>query len=60
MKPMLRSVLLGTLAAVRLCTTPVFAQEVGQVTTLPVPRFVSMNASEGRVRRGPSLARRLR
>ncbi|HBR39417.1 MAG TPA: aspartyl-trna synthetase, partial [Sulfitobacter pontiacus] len=53
MKPMLRSVLLGALAAVHLCTTPVFAQEVGQVTNLPVPRFVSMKASEGNVRRGP-------
>lgn len=59
MKPMLRSVLLGALAAVHLCTTPVFAQEVGQVTNLPVPRFVSMKASEGNVRRGPSLTHRI-
>ena len=59
MKPMLRSVLLGALAAVHLCTTPVFAQEVSQVTNLPVPRFVSMKASEGNVRRGPSLTHRI-
>jgi len=40
MKPMLRSVLLGALAAVHLCTTPVFAQEVGQVTNLPVIEYL--------------------
>lgn len=31
----------------------------GQVTNLPLPRFVSMKASEGNVRRGPSLTHRI-
>nr|WP_246253553.1 SH3 domain-containing protein [Sulfitobacter maritimus] len=31
----------------------------GQVTNLPLPRFVSMKASEGNVRRGPSLSHRI-
>ncbi|MFD2739770.1 SH3 domain-containing protein [Sulfitobacter aestuarii] len=32
---------------------------IGAVTNLPVPRFVSMKASEGNVRRGPSLSHRI-
>lgn len=31
----------------------------GQVTNLPIPRFVSMKATEGNVRRGPSLSHRI-
>lgn len=31
----------------------------GAVTNLPVPRFVSLNAVEGNVRRGPSLSHRI-
>lgn len=31
----------------------------GPVTNLPVPRFVSLKASEGNVRRGPSLSHRI-
>ncbi|EDQ05817.1 hypothetical protein DSM14862_02800 [Sulfitobacter indolifex] len=31
----------------------------GQVTNLPLPRFVSLKASEGNVRRGPSLSHRI-
>lgn len=31
----------------------------GAVTNLPLPRFVSLKASEGNVRRGPSLAHRI-
>jgi SH3-like domain-containing protein len=31
----------------------------GQVTNLPLPRFVSMKAAEGNVRRGPSLTHRI-
>lgn len=34
-------------------------QSKGQVTQLPIPRFVSMKASEGNVRRGPSLSHRI-
>lgn len=32
---------------------------MGVVTNLPIPRFVSMKASEGNVRRGPSLTHRI-
>lgn len=38
---------------------PVSAAEKGSVTNLPLPRFVSMKASEGNVRRGPSLSHRI-
>lgn len=33
--------------------------ERGPVTNLPIPRFVSLKASEGNVRRGPSLSHRI-
>ncbi len=33
--------------------------ERGSVTSLPIPRFVSMKASEGNLRRGPSLSHRI-
>lgn len=53
----------GLLAWVLICA-PVFvtASETGvrgPVTNLPLPRFVSMKASEGNVRRGPSLTHRI-
>ena len=35
------------------------AKEVGPVTNLPMPRYVSLKASEGNVRRGPSLTHRI-
>lgn len=50
------------LIAAALCaalTLPALAQERGPVTSLPLPRFVSMKASEGNVRRGPSLTHRI-
>lgn len=34
-------------------------QSKGPVTNLPLPRFVSMKANEGNVRRGPSLTHRI-
>ena len=34
-------------------------QKRGQVTNLPLPRFVSLKANEGNVRRGPSLTHRI-
>ena len=46
----LASIMMITLAA---------ADGVGPVTNLPLPRFVSMKASEGNVRRGPSLSHRI-
>jgi len=35
------------------------AQDRGPVTNLPIPRFVSMKASEANIRRGPSLTHRI-
>ncbi|MFQ6551551.1 SH3 domain-containing protein [Aestuariibius insulae] len=35
------------------------AAERGPVTNLPLPRYVSMKASEGNARRGPSLSHRI-
>ncbi len=35
------------------------AQERGSITGLPLPRFVSLKASEGNMRRGPSLTHRI-
>lgn len=43
-----------------LCAGSVSAsEEKGSVTNLPLPRFVSMKAAEGNVRRGPSLTHRI-
>ncbi len=36
-----------------------WASERGKVTNLPIPRFVSLKAEEGNVRRGPSLSHRI-
>jgi len=52
----------GRLAALVLAgvmATGVAASERGPVTNLPLPRYVSMKASEGNVRRGPSLTHRI-
>ncbi len=38
---------------------PAPAEERGPVTNLPLPRYVSMKAGEGNVRRGPSLTHRV-
>ncbi|MEP2640488.1 SH3 domain-containing protein [Roseobacter sp.] len=42
-----------------LISTPLAARETGAITNLPLPRFVSMKASTGNVRRGPSLTHRI-
>lgn len=42
-----------------LFSSAVLAQERGRVTNLPIPRFVSLKAHEGNVRRGPSKAHRI-
>lgn len=44
-----------------IATVPVFAgtEERGSVTNLPMPRFVSMKAKQGNVRRGPGLTYRI-
>ena len=41
------------------CSTFAAAQDHGPVTNLPLPRFVSMKASEANIRRGPSLTHRI-
>lgn len=33
--------------------------DIGPVTSLPIPRYVSMKATEGNARRGPSLSHRI-
>ena len=38
---------------------PLWAEERGKVTKLPIPRYVSLKAEEANVRRGPSLSHRI-
>jgi SH3-like domain-containing protein len=45
----------GTAPGTDIASTP----RTGPVTNLPLPRFVSMKAAEGNVRRGPSLTHRI-
>ena len=59
---MLRICVIGLMSLVfvtGLTPVPAMAVEKGAVTNLPLPRFVSMKASEGNVRRGPSLSHRI-
>lgn len=51
----------GLIFALVLMCGPSFAAEPvrGSVTNLPLPRFVSMKASEANVRRGPGLTHRI-
>jgi SH3-like domain-containing protein len=66
-KSQLRKLGAGLLGACALILTTSFATPVlagnsadmGKVTNRPIPRFVSMKASEGNVRRGPSLTHRI-
>lgn len=51
--------LLAAAMAVGLAGAPALARETGKSTNLPLPRFVSMKASEGNARRGPSLTHRI-
>lgn len=61
MKCVVRSMIHGVLAGILLCAGVLVAQagEKGAVTNLPLPRFVSLKAAEGNVRRGPSLTHRI-
>ena len=60
MKRVFAPLSIGAAFAMLLTTSAVFAQEQkGKVTNLPIPRFVSLKASEGNVRRGPSLTHRI-
>lgn len=47
------------LALIFILGTAAWAETRGQVTNLPIPRFVSLKAGEGNVRRGPSLSHRI-
>ena len=60
MKKMILSVI-GPVLCTLLFTFPAMADNAkrGPVTNLPIPRFVSLKASEGNVRRGPSLTHRV-
>ena len=55
----LKSGLVALVALICLGPLAAIAEERGPVTNLPLPRFVSMKASEGNVRRGPSLTHRI-
>ena len=55
----LAGVVLALVMAVFGAAAPLCAEDVGPVTKLPLPRFVSMKAAEGNVRRGPSLSHRI-
>ena len=48
-----------TIALVCLATESLAAEARGKVTNLPIPRYVSLKAEEGNVRRGPSLSHRI-
>lgn len=54
----MRTCILCAVAAVQFAGG-VAAGERGSVTNLPIPRFVSLKAGEGNVRRGPSLSHRI-
>ena len=41
------------------CASPLSAEERGPVTSLPMPRFVSLKADEANVRRGPGTDHRI-
>ncbi len=53
------SALLRLVVLVVTIGAPVGARDTGPVTNLPLPRFVSLKAAEGNVRRGPSLTHRI-
>ncbi len=54
----LLAALVGALSLTCMGTSGI-ARDTGPVTNLPLPRFVSMKASEGNARRGPSLTHRI-
>ena len=53
--------ILSVIFYIALCAGPGLAgaPQKGTVTQLPIPRYVSLKASEGNVRRGPSLSHRI-
>ena len=55
----MKAVFPGLMAALLMGSSAQATEDRGPVTNLPLPRFVSLKASEGNVRRGPSLAHRI-
>ncbi len=49
----------GVLLSLAIMSTACAQDARGPVTNLPLPRYVSMKAAEGNVRRGPSLTHRI-
>ena len=58
-RPRRRIAGLCLLLAVALALPVAAGTERGSVTNLPLPRYVSLKAAEGNVRRGPSLSHRI-
>lgn len=56
---MVRSKYWLAMLCVAILTQSATAAERGSVTNLPVPRYVSLKAAEGNVRRGPSLTHKI-
>ncbi|MFK7765237.1 MAG: SH3 domain-containing protein [Roseobacter sp.] len=59
MRPILCGLMMLALATGAVHATQSETLKTGSVTKLPLPRFVSMKASEGNARRGPSLTHRI-
>lgn len=57
MRRTISAILIASVAC--LASVASHANERGKVTNLPIPRFVSLKAEEGNVRRGPSLSHRI-
>ncbi len=57
--PDVRICVLAAVLAAGVPAEAVRATEVGPVTSLPLPRYVSMRAEEANARRGPSLSHRV-
>ncbi|MDD9922928.1 MAG: SH3 domain-containing protein [Boseongicola sp.] len=57
MRPIIVIALAAAIAVVG--AAQLHASERGKVTNLPIPRYVSLKAAEGNVRRGPSLSHRI-
>ncbi len=55
----MRHFLLAALAAFLAWPATAQTESIGKVTQLPIPRYVSLKAAEGNVRRGPSLTHRI-
>lgn len=53
------AILVSVVMSAALSPVALAAKDKGPVTNLPLPRFVSLKASEGNVRRGPSLTHRI-